>query len=146
MCIRDSGSHHIGIKTDMSLPAATDIAWDAVVLPGGLPGATNLRDNPDVQAFIMQQRDRDGVHLCAICAAPIALGAAGVLKDRQATCYPGFEGQLTGAKPSDDAVVVDGPIVTSRGPGTAMQFALTIATLLVGDPSIAELRKKMLVS
>jgi len=140
------GSHGIEIKADVALTKAVQREWDAVVLPGGLPGATNLRDDSDVQDFIRRQHDRGGVRLCAICAAPIALSAAGVLKDRRATCYPGFEDQLGGAKPCDDTVVVDGPIVTSRGPGTAMQFALTVVEQLVGAGSASELRKKMLVS
>jgi protein deglycase len=140
------GSHAIQIKTDMSLSEAQRREWNAAVLPGGLPGATTLRDDSNVQNFIRQQRDRDGVLLCAICAAPIALSAAGVLKDCRVTCYPGFEDQLDEATLCDDAVVVDGRVVTSRGAGTAMEFALTVAEQLAGAATAAALRKKMLVS
>ena len=88
--------------------------WDAVVLPGGLPGATNLRDNPQVIELVRSTHSAGG-KLAAICAAPIVLGSAGVLQGRQATCYPGFEDGLVGAECSLERVVVDGNLTTSRG-------------------------------
>ena len=119
--------------------------WDMVVLPGGMPGATHLRDDPIVRALIREQSQRGG-KLAAICAAPIALGATGILKGRRATCYPGFEAELAGADCREERVVCDGPITTSRGPGTALEFALRLVADLQGEETAASLAEKMLVS
>ncbi|MEC8935569.1 MAG: DJ-1 family glyoxalase III, partial [Planctomycetota bacterium] len=112
-----SGAHGLQVAADQSLADTQEEDWDAIVLPGGLPGATNLRDNPEVIELIRSTHSRGGL-LAAICAAPIVLGRAGVLRERRATCYPGFEEGLDGAKCSEERVVVDGNITTSRGPGT----------------------------
>ena len=119
--------------------------WEAVVLPGGLPGATNLRDDERVQDLLRHQNDA-GRAVGAICAGPIALANAGVLEGRQATCYPGFEDQLTGSSPCSDPVVVDGNVFTSRGVGTALPFALALVSRLRDEPTAATLRDRMLVS
>lgn len=137
------GAHGISVTADELL--APDQSWDLVVLPGGLPGAENLRDDPGVQTLIQNQAAA-GKGLAAICAAPIALAAAGALRGRQATAYPGFEDQLGAEvelRPGD--VVRDGPIITSRGPGTALAFALALVETY-GAPGQAEaLRAGMLV-
>lgn len=138
------GSHGIELKADRPLSAALDQPWEMVVLPGGLPGATHLRDHPDVQRLIRDQHERGG-RLAAICAAPIALGKAGVLAGKKATSYPGFESELTGATCLTDRVVTDGLIVTSRGPGTALDFALELVATLAGAATAKQLREGMLV-
>jgi 4-methyl-5(b-hydroxyethyl)-thiazole monophosphate biosynthesis len=138
------GSHGVVVKADRTLDAGAAESWDMVILPGGLPGATNLRDNPGVQALIRRQAQGGG-KLGAICAAPIALGAAGVLEGKKATSYPGFEKELRGAKVVTERVVRDGNVITSRGPGTAMEFALEIAADLKGKPVAEKLRAGMLV-
>tara|TARA_B100001765_G_C19496590_1_gene336931 strand:- start:1707 stop:1967 length:261 start_codon:yes stop_codon:yes gene_type:complete len=84
--------------------------------------------------------------LAAICAAPIVLGRAGVLQERRATCYPGFEEGLDGAKCSEERVVVDGNITTSRGPGTSLDFSLSLVAQLKDQQTADALREGMLVS
>lgn len=138
------GAHGITVLADRPLESS-DERWDMVILPGGMPGSTNLRDDPMVQSLVRAQARRGG-GLGAICAAPIALAAAGVIGGRSVTCYPGFEDQLTGGRPSSDRVVVDGDLVTSRGPGTALEFALTLAARLAGKETANALREGMLAA
>jgi protein deglycase len=138
------GAHGIVVKADAPLSSAAGKRWDLVVLPGGMPGASHLRDDKAVQALVKEQHARGGM-LGAICAAPIALASAGVLAGRRATSYPGFGDQLAGAKYSEDAVVVDGNIVTSRGPGTALSFALRLVAELTGASTAASVGQAMLV-
>lgn len=139
------GSHGISVQADTTLTACDDREWDMVILPGGLPGATNLRDHPQVQALIKRQH-AGGRGLAAICAAPIALGAAGVLKGLRATSYPGFESELIGAKLAEERVVRDGNVVTSRGVGTAIDFTLAIVSELRGTKIASNLGSKLLVN
>ncbi|CAG1771166.1 protein deglycase [uncultured bacterium] len=106
--------------------------FDMVVLPGGMPGSAHLRDDPRVMA-LLRSMSVDGRWMAAICAAPMALLAAGVLAGKRATSFPGVLDQLPGThEVSAEPVVVDGRVVTSRGPGTAMDFALTLVELLAG--------------
>jgi len=138
------GSHGIRIQADRELSESTaDEGWDMVVLPGGMPGAATLRDDPRVQAFVRSQHEKRR-KIAAICAAPIALGRAGILWGRRATSYPGFEDQLTGASIVAERVVQDGAVTTSRGPGTAMEFALTLAADLKGDDEASSVAGRML--
>jgi 4-methyl-5(b-hydroxyethyl)-thiazole monophosphate biosynthesis len=140
------GSHGIRIRADRELDAAIEDDWDLVVLPGGMPmpGAATLRDDPRVQALIRSQHDKHG-KIAAICAAPIALGRAGILGGRNATSYPGFEDQLPGANYLTERVVRDGTITTSRGPGTALEFALRLVADLEGADKASALAERMLV-
>lgn len=142
---RPTGSHAIAVQADALLAERADHAYDLVVLPGGMPGAARLRDAPHVQEFVRAQRAR-GAKLAAICAAPIALAAAGVLQGKRATCFPGFEGELSGATTSTDAVVVDGDVTTSRGVGTALPFALSLVAQLRDEEVAAQLGRRMLVA
>lgn len=116
---------------DQAIDDVMDQDFDLIVLPGGLPGADNLRDNPTLQTLIKRQNDA-GKMIAAICAAPKALASAGVLDGRQITCYPGAldEVDTTQFEVTDEAVKIDGNVVTSRGPGTAMDFALSLIELL----------------
>jgi protein deglycase len=140
-----TGSHGITLRMDGLLSEALDSNWDMVVLPGGMPGASTLRDDPRVQRFV-KSHHAGGNRVAAICAAPIVLGAAGLLSGRRATSYPGFSDQLREATISEDRVVVDELITTSRGPGTAFDFALELVRQLVGDEAAESLRTAMLVS
>jgi 4-methyl-5(b-hydroxyethyl)-thiazole monophosphate biosynthesis len=145
---RATGSHGIAVQVDASLVdvAAVGQRFDCVVLPGGMPGATTLRDSDKVRAFVLEQHQQGAV-VAAICAGPIALGRFGLLQGRDATCYPGFEDQLTGARAHPDrAVVVDGDVVTSRGVGTALAFALALVEKLVGAEAARSQAGKMLVA
>jgi len=138
------GAHGITVQADGVLASHDDELFDLIVLPGGMPGSTHLRDDDRVQALLSAQHQRNG-KLAAICAAPIALSRAGVLKQRTATSYPGFEEQLDCGSYRNDTVVVDGPITTSRGPGTALAFALSLVSQLRGPDAAAALAQRMLI-
>ncbi len=139
------GSHGVTVRADKTVQAGSTESWDMVVLPGGMPGATHLRDSPQVQALLKKQH-AGGKKIGAICAAPMALGSLGLLQGKRATSYPGFEKELLGATVVSDRVVTDGNIITSRGPGTAMEFALEIASSLQSKAVADKLRSGMLIN
>ncbi len=138
-----TGSHGITVQVDRTIDELDDDGYDVVVLPGGMPGASNLRDDARVQALIVRQQGA-GRQLAAICAGPIALAKAGVLSGRKVTSYPGFASQLGDVDYREDDVVQDDELVTSRGPGTALAFALTLVARLVGEDEAADLGARML--
>jgi protein deglycase len=138
------GSHGIRVQADATLGDVAEGKWDAVVLPGGMPGSARLRDDARVQALLVRQRAAGG-KLAAICAAPIALSAAGVLAEKKATSYPAFESQLRCAAYLTDRVVVDGDVTTSRGVGTALPFALSLVEQLRGAEVAQQVAERMLV-
>ncbi len=140
-----TGAHGIPMTADNLLADAGDESWDMVILPGGMPGSAHLRDDPAVQALVTRQHARGG-RLAAICAAPMALAQAGVLAGKKATSYPGFEDKLPGADYQQQAVVVDGTVFTSRGPGTSLPFALRLVAELVDQATADGLAEGMLVS
>lgn len=127
------GARGMRVQPDASLDEVLERTFDMIALPGGMPGAENLKRDARIQA-LLKRMAAAGLYTAAICAAPIALAQAGLLDGRRATSYPGFVDKLTppGATYLTDPVVVDGRVVTSRGPGTAMDFALTLVDLLVG--------------
>jgi 4-methyl-5(b-hydroxyethyl)-thiazole monophosphate biosynthesis len=137
------GAHDLSLTADCLLDDVSSEGFDAVILPGGMPGSRNLRDDPRVMAHLRRQVENDR-YLGAICAAPIALEAAGVLKGKRATSYPGHD--LPSARYCEDRVVTDGKLVTSRGPGTALEFALEWVRLLAGTQMADQLRTGMIVS
>lgn len=122
------GTRHLA---DCTLAQALDADYDMVVLPGGLPGADHLRDDSRIIALLQRVADAGG-YTAAICAAPQVLAVGGLLSGRRATAYPGVLEplQLADTELSADPVVRDGPVITSRGPGTAMDFALHLIELL----------------
>ncbi len=140
-----TGAHGVRVGADAQLADIGDLAFDAVVLPGGMPGAKHLRDHSGVQALLARQSQAGGL-LAAICAAPMALGRAGALQGHAATCYPGFEDQLIGATVLAQAVVEDRQVVTSRGPGTAIAFALALVRRLRGEGVAASVAAQLLVA
>ena len=128
------GSRGITIKTDALLAdMPEDLLPSAVVLPGGGAGARNLHESPAVSELVMKAAAQ-GKIIAAICAAPaVVLAPLGVLNGRKATCFPGMENAFgPDVTFSEDAVVTDGNIITSRGAGTAFEFALAVAQVLVG--------------
>jgi len=139
------GSHDIEVTADTALASVTADAVDMIALPGGMPGAANLARDPEVQRLVRELAEA-GKFTCAVCAAPIALAAAGVHRGKRVTCYPGFEDQLAGGTVVEDRVVVDGTLVTSRGPGTALEFALALVALLCGQTARGEQARRMLVA
>lgn len=117
---------------DTTLDEALLHDYDLVALPGGMPGSENLKNDKRVIALLKKMAEADK-YVTAICAAPMALHAAGLLDGKRATSFPGVLDELPGShRYCTDAVAVDGRIVTSRGPGTAMDFALTLVELLAG--------------
>lgn len=139
------GAHGLAVSADAALESVTGL-FDLIVLPGGMPGAKNIGESAAARA--LTQKMLDGGKLAAsICAAPVfTLGAWGMLDNRSATCYQGMEGMFPKAVNfSSERVVMDGNIITSRGPGTAMEFALVLAGKLAGQETAVQLAKDMIV-
>jgi protein deglycase len=131
-----TGSHGISLEPDAELDAVLDQEFDMIVLPGGLPGATGLAEDARVLELLRRQAGARR-HTAAICAAPGVLAKAGLLTGKRATSFPGFlaADSAPGIVLLDDPVVIDGGIITSRGPGTAMDFALALIERLAGLPA-----------
>jgi protein deglycase len=124
-------SRGVQLVPDMTLDAALDDDYDMVVLPGGMPGAAHLKEDARILR-LLKKIAAEGKYTAAICAAPMVLAEAGVLDGKQATSYPGFLDALPGVTLRTEAVVQDGTVLTSRGPGTAMDFALALVEVLAG--------------
>jgi len=139
-----TGAHGITVVTDTMI-GEIEALPDAIVLPGGMPGAENLSKSDPLREILKRMNDK-GRPIGAICAAPaVALAPTGILDGRKATCYPGFENRFGQAVVfSSDRVVIDGHITTSRGPGTALEFALALAGQLAGSAMQEELSEGML--
>ena len=136
-----AGSHGIKVIPDIDIKdVVLDDNLEAVILPGGLPGATNLEESDYVQKAIDFAND-SGKYICAICAAPQILGHKGLLKGKQAIAYPGFEGELDGAVISEDYVVLDGNIITAKGAGVATEFGLKIVSVLKDNETADKIGK-----
>jgi len=140
-----AGAHGVRILPDTGIGDVNADDYAMIVLPGGLPGAENLRDDDRVIELLKAMAAK-GRFVAAICAAPIALGRSGVVAGKSFTCYPGFESQVEGGNHVARRVVVDGKLITSRGPGTALEFALTLTHFLMGSDAAAQLEEGMLVS
>lgn len=136
------GSHGITVAADMEEKQATEEGLQAVVLPGGMPGTLNLEQSPVVQHFL-DVAEKNGLWICAICAAPSVLGHRGMLKGRTAVCFPGYEEELTGANVTEDAVAVDGKFITARGAGVAVEFALHIVSEMGSPERAAKIQASM---
>lgn len=124
-------SRGVTLVPDAPLAAVVDEAFDVVVLPGGLGGVERLAADVRVRRLV-QTRSAEGRFVAAICAAPLALDAAGVLPEGRFTCYPGIEARLRVGGRREEPVVDAGWLLTSQGPGTAMAFALRLIERLVG--------------
>lgn len=139
-----TGAHGLRIETDAALGELDLGRFGALVLPGGMPGTTHLAEDGRVLGLVRSLVGEGGT-VAAICAAPLVLAAAGVLEGHAFTHYPGItEGLPRGA--SEARVVVSEPLVTSRGPGTALEFALALVERFRGAEKAAELERAMLVA
>ena len=141
-----TGAHGIPIEADTEIDRY-DGTPDAVVLPGGQPGADNLSKSEGVKRLLARVNGKKNL-IGAICASPaVVLAPQGYLDGRKATCYPGFEGRF-GSKISfsSDRVVADGNVITSRGPGSAFEFALELVERLVSPAKAAALSEVMLAA
>ena len=138
------GDHDIKVETDIEIEEVDARDLSAVVLPGGMPGAANLRDSAKLLEIIKEVYEQE--KLCAaVCAAPIVLDAAGILAGKNATSYPGFDKEMPSCNYREERVVVDGNIITGRGPGVAMEFAMTIVEYLLDAEARGQLEEAMLV-
>ena len=138
------GAHDIIILSDSLFDQLEDLeSYNGLVLPGGLPGATNLRDDERVINLVQDFQKREKL-VGAICAGPIVLEEAGVIEGKNITSYPGFEEQLSSGNYKEDKVVRDGNIITGRGPALAMDFTIEIARYLLGDQAAEDLKEDIL--
>ena len=141
-----TGAHAITVKTDMSdcdFEALTDKSADMIFLPGGMPGTLNLAKS-EVVIDAISSALKSGSYIAAICAAPSILGDAGVLQDKEAICYPGFEDRLVGARISEYKVVLDGKILTAAGMGVALDMGLKIVEIFCGKEKADTLRSAVI--
>lgn len=123
------GTHGITVRADMTADEVNEAEVSAVVFPGGMPGSLNLDASPYADEFIAAAI-MNGGHIAAICAAPLVLGRRGLLRGKRATCFPGFEGELTGATVTGEPVVTDGNITTARDFRAAVEFGDELARIL----------------
>ena len=123
------GSHGIPVTADITADELSDNTPDMIILPGGMPGTKNLDASEIVHKAIADAVKNDA-YLCAICAAPMILGKLGLVRGKNAVCYPGFEEYLDGATVPDKKVVRDGKIITAKGMGAAIEFGLAIVSSL----------------
>ncbi len=139
-----TGSHSIAVTADRGIDTVNASDYGAVVLPGGMPGSANLRDSGKVIDIIRAIHGAGG-YAAAICAAPIVLAAAGILEGKTATCYPGYEKDIAGVNWTGEPVVSDGRIITGRGAGCAVPFALKLVELFKNAETSEELKKSLQV-
>lgn len=137
------GSHQIDVQADFLFDEMDFSQTDMLVLPGGMPGTRNLINHRGLQELLYAYHDK-GSYIAAICAAPSMFGRLGFLKGRKACCYPTFEEALEGAEVVQDSVSVDGHIITSRGMGTAIPFALKLTALLCGEEKAEEIGRSII--
>ncbi len=141
------GKHGVKVVPDKSIDDVKVEDFDAVIAPGGNPGYKNLRKDPRVIDIVKKAFNSNKI-VAAICAGPTVLSDAGILEGKACTIYPGMDQELEagGGKPKHDIVVVDGNIITSRGPATALPFALKLAEKLTGKQVAEAVSKKMLAN
>ena len=137
-----TGSHGIKVVCDRTAEQTDPETIDAVIFPGGMPGALNLDASPYTDKVIDAVM-RKGGRIAAICASPLILGRRGLLVGKKATCYPGFEPELKGATPTGGAVETDGNITTGRSMGTALEFAKELTALLCGGEKSLNITKSI---
>lgn len=136
-------SHGVTVEADRHIADVDLSDADLLILPGGMPGATNLMESEAVCSALKAQNEA-GRLIGAICAAPMVLGKLGILNGKRATCYPGFDQYLDGATYTGEMVTVDGNIITGKGPGAAMAFAYQLLSAFVTEQEVDALKKGMI--
>ena len=141
-----TSAHNVKIIADKKIEEINNILdYDAIVIPGGMPGSTLLRDNKKIIEFY-QTMYNSGKLVAAICAAPIVLSAAGITDDKEVTSYPGFDKEINcKSYNSEKAVVVDKNVITAQGPAVAILFGYEIVNYLLQDNTADDIKKTMLV-
>lgn len=136
------GAHGINVQTEDLFEEVNFVESDMIVLPGGMPGTKNLDAHAGVRRVVKGFYD-EGKKIAAICAAPTVLGNMGMLKGKRVSCYPSVEKEIQGAVISGGSVTVDGNIITSRGVGTAVDFALKLIEVLSGPAKAKEIAESI---
>ena len=139
-----TGAHGVPVLADTMFAEIQPEDAEMILLPGGLPGATNLDAHDGLSRMILDFAAAEKP-LAAICAAPLVLGNRGLLQGKRATCYPGFETYLQGAEYTAALVEKDGNIITGKGPGAAMEFAFDIVEKYCGIDKVNELKQGMMI-
>ena len=136
------GAHGIDLTADETFENADFSDAGMLVLPGGMPGTLHLKEHAGLKELLLKFNEEEN-YLAAICAAPTVLGGLGLLEGKKAVCYPSMEDGLTGAKVLFENVVTDGNVTTSRGLGTAIDFALRLIEILKGRETAAKLAEQI---
>ncbi|MDO5522572.1 MAG: DJ-1/PfpI family protein [Bacteroidia bacterium] len=139
-----TGAHDITVLADTTFAELDFSAIDVLVLPGGMPGAKHLNEHEELKQRVKEYAEK-GEIVAAICAAPMILGGLGLLDGKKATCYPGFEPELLGAKTVGEKVVVDGNLITGKGPGLVFDFALQLVETIAGIGTRKEVQNGLLL-
>jgi len=139
-----TGAHAITITADCLFTEQDFSDADLMILPGGMPGSLNLNAHKDLSKLLIDS-SKQGKLIGAICAAPLVLGQNNLLKDKKATCYPGFQDKLIQANYTGSAMEVSDNIITANGVGSAMKFALQLVSMLLNKEKAQELAEKMLI-
>lgn len=139
-----TGAHDITVHTDQLFEEADYSNAEILILPGGLPGANNLNAHNGLRRKLLDFHN-NGKPVAAICAAPLVLGGLNILQNKEAACYPGFENKLIGATISKQLAVKSANVITGRGPGAALNFALEIVSELKGKKTANQQSEAMLV-
>lgn len=138
-----TGSHGMKFICDVTeSEISADSNLQGIILPGGMPGTTNLMNSAVVNKFI-DYCSENSLFICAICAAPMILGRKGILNGRKAICFPGFEDELSGAEISEDFVCRDGNVITAKGMGSAVNFGLEIVAAIKGRDAADKLKSTL---
>ncbi len=136
-------SRGVNLVADQHIRDCANRTYDLIAIPGGMPGAENLRDSPELTSLLKKQKEEQRYH-AAICAAPAVVFQSHGLISGKATCHPNFTEQLSNQEEVNSRVVVDGMCITSRGPGTALEFALKLVEILYDQEKMEEVAAPML--
>lgn len=139
------GAHGISVVADKTFDEFNSADIDVLVLPGGMPGAKNLNEHDELKKLLKEFAENPDKNVAAICAAPMVLGGLGLLDGKKATCYPGFEPELIGAKVTDEKVVEDENIITGKGPGLVFDFGLQLVETIAGLATRKEVQEGLLL-
>ena len=137
------GAHGIAVQADMPDTMYRDSKPEMIILPGGMPGASNLDASKTVESAL-RAAVNSNAYLAAICAAPMILGKRGYLQGKRAICFPGFENQLQGAILANERVVTDGRVITAAGMGVALEFGLALVAAMTSRETAEKLRRTVL--
>ncbi len=138
-----TGRSGVHVVPDVELGDVYEEEFDMVVLPGGAPGTENLK-NDELVAEVVLRLFEEGAYVTAICAAPTVLSAIGIVERKRVTCHPSVTGELGGAEYVPERVVVEGSVITSQGPGTAIEFAYALVEALYGREKVVEINTGVL--